>query len=57
VLLSAKRPPAINAATGMTFMTAACGIDAAAYAVLDPPDALTGEPKHSTGEYASLQST
>jgi hypothetical protein len=39
----------------MTFMTAARGIDVAAYAEPVPPDALTGECKHSTGEYAFIE--
>jgi hypothetical protein len=45
----------INAATGMTFMTAARGIDVAAYAEPIPPDALAGECKHSTGEHAFIR--
>jgi hypothetical protein len=49
--------PAINTAAGMTFMTAACGIDELLYAVADSPDAFTGERKHSTGGYASHRST
>jgi hypothetical protein len=47
--------PGINAVTGMTFMTAACGIDVPAYAGHVPPDALTGECKHSIGEYAFIE--
>jgi hypothetical protein len=42
--------PAINAVTGMTFMTAARGIVVLPYAGPDPPDALTGECTHPTGE-------
>jgi hypothetical protein len=47
----------INAATGMTFMTAAFGISCRAYAGPVPPDANTGECKHPTGEYASHRTT
>jgi hypothetical protein len=49
--------PAINAVAGMTFMTAARGIVVLPYAGPVPPDALTDECKHPTGEYASLRTT
>jgi hypothetical protein len=49
--------PAINAAAGMTFMTAACGIDELLTQFSIRRMRLTGERKHSTGEYASYRST